>query len=188
MAGRAYDRGTVNAIRAALVVLWMRRLRYPWSRLRRALFERGNRALALPAAGSLADVAGALDEVEWTLDGPLHLWDAISYPQTTWRTKRDDCDGFAVLAAELLHRLDAAHEPLLLTAIVLPLRRAHTVCVFSEPGQDGLRVFDNERLLADRFPSRAAVAEWVAQRGETAVCWDVVTHDTLRVVEFHSFP
>ncbi len=62
------------------------------------------------------------------MDGPLHLFDCINYPQVTWTKKKDDCDGFAILAAELLHRWNL--NPVLVTTMVRPVRASYTVCVF----------------------------------------------------------
>lgn len=166
-------------------VFWTRVLRYPWSRLRRATIERGNREVGLPTVGTLDDVAAALREVEWTPDGRWHLYDAVSLPGTVWKTKRDDCDGFAVLAATLLKQLDPANEPLLLTAIILPLKKAHTVCAFRDGG--ALRFFDNARLRDETLSSYEEVARLVATHGEVPLFWDLVTPDTLRVVESARF-
>lgn len=166
---------------------WIRRLRYPWSRLRRAMFERGYLDEPLPEVDSVESIGAALRQVTWTADGPLHLYDAISYPQTTWRKKHDDCDGFATLAAALLRELNADTDPVLLTTVVLPLKKAHTVCAFRDESGT-LRIFDNARLRPQSFDSYVEVARVVAQRGESAVCWDVVDPESLRVLEFHRGP
>ena len=93
----------MNAIIDFFLKWWLRTGRYGWSRLRRSLFERRYLDTALPPVNSLKDIEAALRQVTWTMDGPLHLYDCISYPQTTWVNKKDDCDGFASLASELLH-------------------------------------------------------------------------------------
>jgi hypothetical protein len=172
-------------VRALLAAFWLRYLRYPWSRINRASLERRRALLPLTPA-SLEDVAAALRQIVWTQDGPLHLFDCISSPERTWYAKRDDCDGFAAVAASLLARLDASSDPKLLTVVVLPLRRSHTVCVFRTPAGH-LRMFDNARLPDSEFASYEEVARYVAERGETAVCWDLVRPADLRSVEFHRF-
>lgn len=63
------------------LVWWLRTGRYGWSRLRRRLFERRYLDFPLSAANSLAEIEVALRQVTWTKDGPLHLYDCISYPQ-----------------------------------------------------------------------------------------------------------
>ena len=92
------------------------------------------------------------------MDGPLHLYDSISYPQTVWARKKDDCDGFAILAAALLQRWEPSSRPVLLTAMLRPMRRSHTVCVFNVPGA-GLWFFDNgtlRRAQQDKLDMRTA--------------------------------
>ena len=126
------------------LVFWLRRARYPWSRLRRKLFEGKFLKTQLPSPGSLQDIVNALPQVDWTMDGPLHLYDTVSYPQTVWNKKKDDRDGFAVLAAELLNRWHTSSDPVLLTVLMRPVRYSHTVCVFRNG--DNLRFFDNENL------------------------------------------
>src|SRR5512140_1501612 len=83
---------------------WFRSGRAAWSRLRRGLLEGKYRNTALPEVSSLEDIESCLRQITWEGDGPLYLFDCISYPQTTWARKRDDCDGFASLGAELLRR------------------------------------------------------------------------------------
>ena len=164
------------------LVLWLRLGRYPWSHFRR-LFERRYLSTPLPPASSLQEIEPLLNQVTWTMDGPLHLYDTISYPQTTWAKKRDDCDGFAVLAAELLRRWDPGTSPVLLTVMMLPARQSHTVCVF----RDGTayRFFDNDRLNPDSYASYSEVVQEVSRRGQKLVCWDVADPWTLHQVEFH---
>ena len=163
-------------------LLWLRFARYRWSRFRR-LFERGNRGKSIVPAASLQEIEDLLKQVTWTQDGPLHLYDSISYPQTTWAKKLDDCDGFAVLAAELLKRLDPATFPVLLTVMLRPARKSHTVCVFREGA--AYRFFDNAHLNPSTYTGYADVAKEVARRGDTAVCWDVADPWSLRQLEFH---
>ena len=117
------------------------------------------------------------------MDGPLHMYDAISYPGAVWAKKRDDCDGFAVLAEALLERWGASSEPSLVTVMLRPVRQSHTVCVFREGGD--LRFFDNARLNEGVYKTYAQVVEKVAERGSRLVCWDVLHPETLTAREFH---
>jgi len=173
----------VNALVDALLIFWLRCGRYGWSKLRRRLFERSYLKTALPAANSLDEIAACLKQVTWTMDGPLHLFDSISYPQTTWAKKKDDCDGFASLAAELLKRLDVKLDPVLVTAIARPVRISHTVCAFASPG-GGVAFFDNHTLHGDRA-SYHDVVRAISQRAARLLCWDVRRPDSLEMVEFH---
>jgi hypothetical protein len=167
----------------AFLVWWLRSGRYGWSKLRRKIFERNHGKVALPAANSLSEIEACLKQIEWTMDGPLHLYDSISYPQTVWARKKDDCDGFAVLACELLKRLNSSFRPVLVTALVRPVKKSHTVCIFKHP--DGtLGFFDNSTLRND-CESYSQVAEKISQGSDTVVCWDVRSHDDFTLFEFH---
>ena len=164
-------------------IWWLKKGRYRWSRLRRKLCETRYRNQSLPTVNSLKDIEGCLAKVTWTMDGPLHLFDSISYPQTVWSKKKDDCDGFAVLAATLLQRWQPSSGPVLLTAILRPIRSSHTVCCFNAP--DGvLWFFDNSSLRQGDFQTYAEIA--AQMKGEARlVCWDVVAPHTLQTIEFH---
>jgi hypothetical protein len=166
-----------------LAVLWLKRLRYPWSRLRRRIGEGRHLSTELPPANSLQEVQQCLRQITWTGDGLLHLYDAISYPQTVWHDKRDDCDGFAVLAAELIRRFDPSLNPVLVTAAVRPLPKSHTVCAFKDG--DKLAFFDNRRLRRGNYRSYKNIVDWFTRHAEKAICWDVVDHITLTALEFH---
>lgn len=162
---------------------WLRSGRYRWSRLRRRLFERRYLSTALPAVSSLEEIESCLAKVEWTMDGPLHLFDSISYPQTVWAKKRDDCDGSAILAAELLRRWSPSTSPVLVTAIVTPMRSSHTVCVFRH--DDNLSYFDNKHLRQGSFRGYGAIVDQFTKTAKNLICWDVVKPDTLETLEFH---
>ena len=151
--------------------------------MRRKLFERKYRNQSLPAANSLKDIEVYLAQVTWTMDGPLRLYDSISYPQTVWSRKKDDCDGFAILAATLLERWQPSSSPVLLTAILRPIRRSHTVCAFYAPG-GVLWFFDNKILRQGDFGTYAEIVTEVKGKARL-VCWDVVEPKTLRTIEFH---
>ncbi|MDP2719258.1 MAG: hypothetical protein Q8P44_05435, partial [Dehalococcoidia bacterium] len=70
------------------------------------MFEKRYRDMDLPEVKSLEEIQNTLGQVSWSGDGFLHLYDSVSYPQTVWAKKRDDCDGFSILAASLLQNLD----------------------------------------------------------------------------------
>ncbi len=165
------------------VAFGMKKLRYPWSRLRQRLCEWRYLKTELPTANSLQDVQKHLKKITWTKDGFFHLYDALSYPQTVWAKKKDDCDGFAVLAAELIQRLNPSLNPVLVTAAVRPLRKSHTVCAF----KDGQRLafFDNARLRQGDYKSYGDIVAKFTQRADRVVCWDVAKPNTLETLEFH---
>jgi hypothetical protein len=117
------------------------------------------------------------------MDGPFHLFDAISYPQTVWAKKKDDCDGFAILAAALLKQWEIGSKPVLITAMLRPMRRSHTVCGFNVPGA-GLWFFDNATLHRGHFGSYADIVTEFKGKAKL-VCWDMVDSDTLQTIEFH---
>jgi len=117
------------------------------------------------------------------MDGPLHLFDCISYPQTVWSTKKDDCDGFAILAAELLRRWAPATNPVLVTAIVRPMQLSHTVCAFRY--DDNLLFFDNRDLRKGNSQEYRDIVAQFTMSAKSLICWDVVKPDTLETLEFH---
>ena len=165
------------------LIFWLQKGRYRWSRWRRQRFETKYEKQPLPAADSLEQIEALLKQVTWAMDGPLHLFDAISYPQTVWAKKIDDCDGFAVLAAALLRQWQPESGPVLITAMLRPVRKSHTVCAFNVPGA-GLWFFDNYTLRRGRYRTYADIAAEVQGKARM-VCWDVVDADTLQTLEFH---
>ncbi len=170
------------AIVNTFLTWWLERGRYSWSRFRRRMLERGYLKLELPVADSLEELQDCLKQITWTMDGPLHLFDCISYPQATWAKRKDDCDGFATLACELLKRMDASFSPVLVTAMVRPVRKSHTVCVFR--AYESLQFFDNG-ILRSGCETYARVVEKITEGAEKLVCWDVRTHDEFALIEFH---
>jgi hypothetical protein len=168
----------------AFIVFWLKNLRYPWSRLRQRLFEGRYLKKELPAAESLPDIQDRLKKITWTKDGFFHLYDAISYPQTVWAKKKDDCDGFAVLAAELLQRLSPTFKPVLVTAAVRPVGKSHTVCVFKD-GQK-LAFFDNSRLRKGNYKSYSDIVEKFTSGSSVKLLgWDAVKPKSYEKLEFH---
>ena len=162
---------------------WLFNGRYVWSRLRRRLFERRYLHIILPTVNSLKEITDFLGQVTWTMDSLLHLYDSISYPETVWAKKKDDCDGFAILASKLLLTLQANTNPVLITAIVRPVRKSHTVCGFSNA--DGtLSFFDNNSLRQGDLKEYADIVTRI--KGDAKlVCWDVRNPITFEIVEFH---
>ena len=167
------------------LVWWLRSGRYGWSIIRRRLFEGAYLNKPLPQVNSVEEVHACLKEITWTQDGPLHLFDSISYPQMTWAKKKDDCDGFATLACELLNRLGSDHNPVTATVMLRPFRKSHTVCVFNR--SDGsFSFFDNSRLK-EGFTGYPDVIEEIraSRKAERVICWDVRAFDTFEMKEFH---
>ena len=168
---------------SVFLVWWLRGPRYRWSRLRRRLFEGRYLDTELPTVSSLEEIETCLKQITWSGVGFLHLYDSISYPQTVWAKKKDDCDGFAVLAAGLLLRWTATTNPVLVTAIVRPTQSSHTVCAFRHG--EGLLFFDNDELRRGDFQEYRDVVAQFTRRAKCLVCWDVVKADTLETLEFH---
>jgi len=139
---------------------WLFNGRYIWSRLRRWLFERRYLSMRLPTVNSLEEIADCLGQITWTMDGPLHLYDSISYPETVWYKKKDDCDGFAILASKMVQGLQWNTNPVLITAIVRPVRSSHTVCGFSS-SEGTLSFFDNSSLRQGDFNTYADIVTWI---------------------------
>ena len=166
------------------LVWWLQDSRYKWSWLRRRLCERRYLTTTLPSVSSLEEIEDCLKKVEWTMDGPLHLFDCISYPQVTWAKKRDDCDGFASLAAELLKQWNPDCNPVLVTAMVRPIKASHTVCAFTAP-QGSLWFFDNYLLRREDYQAYGDVVAKFSQHAKKLVCWDVRNPITLEMIEFH---
>ena len=166
------------------LVWWLRSGRYGWSKLRRRLFERRYLKKELPTANSLKEIEECLKDIKWTEDGLLHLFDCISYPQVTWATKKDDCDGFSVLAAELLNQWNANSSPVLVTAIVRPVRKSHTVCAFTV-SEGTLSYFDNSILHGDECSTVEEVVSNITKDVQRVVCWDVRDPVTFERLEFH---
>jgi len=163
---------------------WLGTLRYRWSRLYRRLFENRYRKSTLPPVMSLEDIRAILDQVRWVPDSLLQLYDAVSYPAATWARKRDDCDGFASLAAALLLSWRPESSPVLLTVVMRPVKDSHTVCIFRDD-HGWLRVYDNNTLRGEVYRSYSEVAGTILRENHRLVCWDVADPLTLKTLEFH---
>ena len=165
------------------LVWWLRKCRYCWSKTRRWLFERKYLSTSLPEVDSIEDIEESLHKITWTMDGPFHLFDCISYPQTTWVKKKDDCDGFAILAAELLNTLSPNYNPVLVTALVHPIKYSHTVCAFTS--QEGtLWYFDNYNLKSEDIDSYEDIVNKIT-KDRQLVCWDMRSPMNFDIIEFH---
>jgi len=173
----------MNSVVNWFLVWWLRSGRYGWSKLRRTLFERRYLRKELPTADSLKQIEECLGQVCWTKDGPLHLFDCISYPQVTWYTKKDDCDGFSALAAELLNEWNSDSKPVLVTALLRPIQRSHTVCAFKS-SQGALCYFDNDKLRRGNLEGYEDIIEKIG-KDQQLVCWDVRNPSTFEMLEFH---
>ena len=162
---------------------WLHGARYTWLRLRRRLFEGGFLSTLLPAVNSLDDIQSRLKEVAWKKDWLPQLFDCVSYPQRVWSRKKDDCDGFAILAAALLSGWAPETNPVMVTAMIAPLKNSHSVCVFKQG--ENLRYFSNDTLKPGNFQSYQAIVADFATHPNRLICWDVVQPDTLATLEFH---
>ena len=165
------------------LIRWGRSGRYKWSWFHRRWFEHRYLSNDLPQVSSLEEIEACLRQVTWTMDGPFHLFDCISYPQVTWSKKKDDCDGFASLAAALLNRLHQDYKPALLTVMVRPLRFSHTVCAFSSR-QGQIWFFDNYSLRRGEWQTYTEVVAEISKPPLRLVCWDVRNSATLELIEF----
>ena len=174
----------MNTIIDWFLIWWLRSGRYLWSRFRRSLFERRYLFTTLPQVNSLEEIKACLDQITWTMDGPLHLFDCISYPQTTWAKKKDDCDGFASLAAALITQYDSSSNPVLITVMVRPIRSSHTVCAF-RTSQDTLCFFDNDRLRCENYQQYEHIIALISKGTKRLIAWDVRNPATFELVEFH---
>ena len=140
--------------------------------------------VALPIANSLEEIEACLGQVNWTMEGPLHLFDCISYPQTTWAKKKDDCDGFASLAAELLRRWQPDCNPVLVTAMVHPVQLSHTICAFATE-QGELQFFDNKSLRQEGCQTYDDIVAKISTKAKRLICWDVRNPFTFEMIAFH---
>jgi hypothetical protein len=162
---------------------WLHGPRYGWSKFRRFMFERGFLKNPLPAVANLEDIQRRLIDVHWKQDGLAEGFDCVSYPQRVWTKKRDDCDGFAILAAALLKGLPTPTNPVIVTAMVSSLYHCHSVCVFRDGAK--YRYFSNYELCPKTFNSYQEVVDDFRNPQYRLVCWDVVKPDTLKQLEFH---
>jgi hypothetical protein len=138
----------------------------------------------LPPVNSLDDVKAHMREIKWKRDMLPQLFDCVSYPHRVWAKKKDDCDGFSVLAAELLSRCLPETDPVMVTAMVAPLKNSHSVCAFKLDGN--LRYFNNATLKPELFQSYADIVADFTGPPNRLICWDVVRPCNLETLEFHT--
>lgn len=84
----------------------------------------------------------------------------------------------------MLEQWQPSSSPVLLTAMLRPIRRSHTICAFNNL-QGSLWFFDNKTLKREDYQIYNDVATKIGERAKRLVCWDVVEPETLQVVEFH---
>jgi hypothetical protein len=152
--------------------------------MRRWLFERKYLKTILPEAGNLEEIASIMSQITWTMDGTLHLYDCISYPQVTWSKKKDDCDGFSCLAAKMISHWNPDYKPVLVTAVVRPIKYSHTICAFT-PLPGALHYFDNASLINDVSRTYEEIILRITKGTQRVVCWDVRDPETFELLEFH---
>ena len=157
---------------------WLHGPRYRWSKLRRFLFERGSLKTQLPLVANLDDIVRNLNKITPKQDFWPELFDCVSYPQRVWARGKDDCDGYAILAAALLKQLDPKYQPVLVTAMVTSLYHSHSVCVFSEDKK--YRYFSNKELSPLIFDSIEDVVKNFYNKNYRLLCWDEVDPVTLK--------
>lgn len=174
----------MNSLTDSFLVWWLRTGRRGWAQVRRRLFERGYLKVPLPDVGSLTDINFYLSQVKWTADSLSVLYDCISYPQKVWAAKKDDCDGFAVLAAALLNKLNPEYHPVLLTVGLQPISNCHTVCAFRAPG-DLIWFFDNNYLRKFECRTYYEIVDIIKGK-DRLICWDIREPESLKLMEFHT--
>jgi len=124
-----------------LANLWVKNLRYRWSRLRHIMspIKTSVRPDLRPqTARSVKRVAEKLIErFIYTPDGVTRLFDSIDTPAGAWerawspRYLRDDCDGFHAALYWAVH----FHLPCyLLTIVTADIRKSHTLLCFEDSG------------------------------------------------------
>jgi len=170
-----------------LAKIWLKRIRYKWSRLYRKLYTKKYQDVELPVVSSMADVSKCLREVEYKADKAKELYDVIGTPQSVWAKKHGDCDDFSSLAAGLIESWRPNRNPVLLTVITDPFKRSHNVCAY-QFGKYYYCISNwlNCRTVCYDFKNYEDIAEWVARHtGSNLLCWDIVDPVTLKQIEFH---
>lgn len=162
---------------------WLHGVRYSWSKFKRRVFEQKFLKTQLPAVNSLQEIENCLKQITWKMDNAFALFDSISYPQRTWADKKDDCDGFACVAATLINSWQPSCQPVMLTVITRPVANSHTVCAFKYEGN--IRFFNNESLDGDNLTGYQDVVNKIHHSGDKLVCWDVRDPQTFGLIEYH---
>ncbi len=131
-----------------LGTLWLCGPRYYWSKFVRVCFEsKYKKNVILPKVNTLFDIQQELTKISWTQDNIWKLFDVISYPETVYATKHDDCDGFATLVIHLLKQLNI--KGYYYTYIPRNWKQAHTICVFRY--KSFIYAFDNSYLTPSKI-------------------------------------
>ena len=127
--------------------IWLSGPRYYWSRFKRFFFERKyKKEVELPKVENLRDIQSILRTIDYKQDGLSSLFDCVSYPETTYALKADDCDGYATLAIHLLKQLGITGY--YYTYIPKEWKKSHTVCIFYFNNQ--LQIFNLARLYSSK--------------------------------------
>jgi len=154
---------------------WLSGPRYRWSKIHRFFFERKYKYVAMPQVKNLGDIASVLRQVTWTQDSWNKLFDSVSYPGRVYQTKKDDCDGFAILAIELLKQLQV--RGYMYTYVPEKWTKAHTICVFRYNGF--VCTFNNFYLVRTDATTFKRFREQYFR--EPCVVWDLRDEDFRRV-------
>lgn len=158
-----------------LIRFWVRKGRLIWSKIYRFLFEWRYKKYSLPKISDnlLLKLQYILLQITWTPDPWYMLFDVIPLPQKVWKTKKDDCDGFAILAAAILKQSDI-NEVVLLTVVGSPIKHSHTVCCFKL--NDQWYVADNQVVYRSVSNNLEKIAEYYLKKlFRKPYCWQIIT-------------
>ena len=168
---------------------WLGGIRYWWSKQYRAKRVGKYSDIALPEIKCFRDIFDALRQIKYEPDRVMELFDAIESPEQVWAERKADCDGFSVLAAELMKKFEPRCKPVLLTIVFNDFQKSHTVCAY--------RALNNWKIFRHvsnwdncdpqgNFYSYQHIVNKISKRvGSNVICWDVVDHKTLDQKEFH---
>ena len=84
---------------------------------------------------------------------------------------------------ELLQQWKPSSKPVLLTAMLRPMQRSHTICAFYASEQE-LWYFDNASLRQGNYHAYVEIT-YTLKGNSHLICWDVVDPSTLNTIEFH---
>ena len=128
------------------VDLWLKNLRYRWSRIRHITSPKEVPAHLLPKYSiyipkNVSDVGRVTQELwnrfEYTYDSWDRLYDSIDTPASCWMRAfentplRDDCDGFHSAMYWTVSRMGGVRNCLLLTVATREIKQSHSVLIFS---------------------------------------------------------
>lgn len=115
----------LNLIIRIVAWCWFR-VRIPWSRFWRFLEWQGK---AVPKIRNFGNLNSILPVMKWTADPRWKLGDVLQTPEWTWAHKKDDCDGFALVALAAMAQ-SKIRWGYLLTVITRPIKESHSVALF----------------------------------------------------------